>query len=271
VEKEKRKKSNCKLNNIKIFCYFNLMGKKNKKKKPVSAFGKPFVSVCTPTYNRRKFIPFLIKCYQSQTYPKQLMEWIVIDDGEDSVEDLFKDVEGVKYFREEVKMKLGRKRNYMHSKCKGEIIVYMDDDDFYPPDRVNHAVNRLRGNPQALCAGSSIIHIYFKHIETIYEFGPYGPNHSTAGTFAFKRKLLEQTKYDDDADMAEEKQFLKNYTIPFQQLNARKVILVFAHDANTFDKKILLERGENDYMRKTSLKVKSFIKDKQMRDFYINQ
>ena len=27
------------------------------------------------------------------------MEWIVVDDGEDSVEDLFKDVEGVKYFR----------------------------------------------------------------------------------------------------------------------------------------------------------------------------
>ena len=71
--------------------------------------------------------------------------------------------------------------------------------------------------------------------------------------------------------MAEEKQFLKNYTIPFQQLNARKVILVFAHDANTFDKKILLERGENDFMRKTSLKVKSFIKDKTMREFYINQ
>ena len=115
------------------------------------------------------------------------------------------------------------------------------------------------------------IHIYFKHIQTIYEFGPYGPNHATAGTFAFKRELLDQTKYDDDAEMAEEKQFLKNYTIPFQQLNARKVILVFAHDANTFDKKILLERGENDFMRKTGLKVKSFIKDKAMREFYINQ
>ena len=72
------------------------MGKKRKKKQ-VSANGKPFVSVCTPTYNRRKFIPYLIKSFQEQTYPKQLMEWIVIDDGEDSVEDLFKDVENVKY------------------------------------------------------------------------------------------------------------------------------------------------------------------------------
>ena len=68
------------------------------------------------------------------------MEWIVIDDGEDKVEDLFKDVPGVKYFGYEEKIKLGRKRNLMHEKCKGDIIVYMDDDDFYPPDRVNHAV-----------------------------------------------------------------------------------------------------------------------------------
>ena len=44
------------------------------------------------------------------------MEWIVIDDGEDSVEDLFKDVECVKYFRYEEKLKLGRKRNLMHEK-----------------------------------------------------------------------------------------------------------------------------------------------------------
>ena len=54
------------------------MGKKSKRKKPVSARGKPLVSICTPTYNRRRFLPFLIKCYLSQTYPMELMEWIVI-------------------------------------------------------------------------------------------------------------------------------------------------------------------------------------------------
>ena len=43
--------------------------KKKGKKKVVSASGKPFVSVCTPTYNRRQFIPQLIKCFQNQNYP----------------------------------------------------------------------------------------------------------------------------------------------------------------------------------------------------------
>ena len=58
--------------------------KKNRgKKKKVSVNGKPFVSVCTPTFNRRIFIPQLIKCFKAQTYPKELMEWIIIDDGDE--------------------------------------------------------------------------------------------------------------------------------------------------------------------------------------------
>ncbi len=247
------------------------MGKKNRGKKKVSANGKPFVSVCTPTYNRRNFIPTLIKNYLAQTYPSQLMEWIVVDDGTDPVGDLFEGVPGVKYIRVEEKMKLGRKRNFMHEKSKGEIIVYMDDDDFYPPDRVNHAVNKLRGVPRALCAGSSIIYIYFNDTQNIWQFGPYGPNHATAGTFAFKRELLKETRYDDEAELAEEKKFLKNYTIPFVQLNPMKSILVFAHDANTFDKSRLLDNPNPDYVKKTRLEPKNFIRDKEMARFYTAQ
>lgn len=255
------------------------MGKKQRaKKKKVSTVGKPFVSVCTPTYNRRHFIPFLIKCFQSQTYPKSLMEWIIIDDGDDSVADLFLDPSldaetknCIKYFRVEDKMKLGRKRNFMHEKTKGEILVYMDDDDFYPPHRVNHAVNKLRSKPRVLAAGASLLYIYFKHLKKIYRFGPYGAMHATAGTFAFKRELLKESRYDDDAELAEEKKFLKNYTIPFVQLDTMKTILVFAHDANTFDKKKLLENPHPKYVSETRMKPKAFVRDKNMREFYMTQ
>jgi len=245
-------------------------GKKGKKgkRKVVSASGKPFVSVCTPTYNRRVFIPNLIKCFLAQDYPRELMEWIVIDDGEDSVEDLFKDVPCVKYFRYEDKIKLGRKRNLMHEKSTGEILVYMDDDDYYPPNRVSHAVNRLRSRPEALAAGSSIVYIYFNDLDKVYKFGPYGPQHATAGTFAFKRKLLEQTRYDDDAEIAEEKAFLKNYNIPLVQLNPDKAILFFAHQFNTFDKRKLLVNPHPDYVRVTNMKPSVFIKDKELLKFY---
>jgi cell division septation protein DedD len=166
-------------------------------------------------------------------------------------------------------MTLGKKRNLLHEKSRGEILVYMDDDDYYPPKRVSHAVEMLVSHPDALCAGSSEIYIYFKHIKQMKRFGPYGPNHATAGTFAFKRKLLKQHRYNDDACLAEERAFLKDYTVPFVQLDPMKVILVFSHEHNTFDKRKLLVNANPDVVRDSPKKVMDFIKDNDLRRFYM--
>jgi len=229
----------------------------------------PFVSVCTPTFNRRPFINAMITCFNHQDYPQDRMEWIIIDDGTDPVEDLVASHPRVKYFKYDTKMTLGRKRNLLHEKSRGEILVYMDDDDYYPPQRVSHAVEMLVSHPEALCAGSSEIYIYFKHIGQMKRFGPYGPNHATAGTFAFKRKLLKHHRYNDDACLAEERAFLKDYTVPFVQLNPTKVILVFSHEHNTFDKRKLLVGANPDVVRDSPKKVIDFIKDNALRRFYM--
>jgi len=243
------------------------MGKKNNSDKK----SLPFVSVCTPTFNRRPFWEYTIKCFEHQNYPKDRMEWIIIDDGSDKIKDLVCDISQVKYFEYDVKMPLGKKRNLMHEKSKGDIIVYMDDDDYYPPERVSHAVNMLMTHPSALCAGASEIYIWFKHINKMFQFGPYGPNHATAGTFAFKRELLKDHRYDDNAALAEEKAFLKNYSVPFVQLEPKKTILVFSHIHNTFDKKKLLEHGENDYQKISPRSVDEFIKSEIMKEFYMEK
>ena len=234
----------------------------------------PFVSVCTPTFNRRPFIPTMLACFRNQDYPKDRMEWIIVDDGTDDIGDLIREakIPQIKYFRLEKKMSLGEKRNYMHEQSKGSIIVYMDDDDYYPPERVSHAVERLLGSPDALCAGSSEMYIYFKHIKQMYQTGPYGPNHATAGTFAFKVELLKQTKYENHAALAEEKAFLKNYTIPFVQLDPMKSILVFSHEHNTFDKRKMLENPHPDVFKPSPKTVDMFIKTKKeehIKDFFL--
>ena len=229
----------------------------------------PFISICTPTFNRRPFYPMIIKCFENQTYPRERMEWIIIDDGTDKIEDLVAHIPQVKYFKYDTKMNLGKKRNLMHEKSKGDIIIYMDDDDYYPPERVSHAVETLQKNPEALCAGSSEMFLYFKHIQKMYKFGPYGPRHSTAATFAFRRELLNQTRYDDNAALAEETLFLKNYTIPFVQLDPMKSILVFSHIHNSFDKKTMLDTP-NPYVSQSNKTVDEFIKEPEIRDFFMN-
>jgi len=240
------------------------MGNKNKTKLPK----KPFVSICTPTFNRRPFIPFAIKCFEHQNYPRDKMEWIIVDDGTDKIEDLVAHLPYVKYFRYDEKMTLGKKRNLINSKATGDIIVYMDDDDYYPPDRVKHAVEKLKDS-KALCAGSSAMFIYFKHISKMFLFGPYGPNHATAATFAFKKELLDITKFDEESSVAEERKFLKDYTIPFVQLESSKSILVFSHTQNSFDKKELLKQMPNPNIHETPILPKDLVNEPEILKFFM--
>ena len=230
----------------------------------------PKVSLCTPTFNRRPFYPFLIKCIEQQNYPKDKIEWIIIDDGTDKIEDLVSHLPYVKYFKYDIKMTLGKKRNLMHEKSKGDIIVYMDDDDYYPPERISHAVKTLQDNPKILIAGSSVLYIYFKHISQMYKFGPYGPTHATAATFAFRKELLLQTKYDESASLAEERKFLKDYAIPLVQLDPLKTILVFSHIQNTFDKKKLLVDAPNQLVQPSNVKIDDIMKGQDENyNFYV--
>ena len=228
----------------------------------------PMVSICTPTFNRRPFLPITIECFKHQTYPRDRMEWIIVDDGTDCVEDVFAaaalDYPQIRYIKCPKRMNLGEKRNYMHSFVKGTIVVYMDDDDYYPPERVEHAVDTLQNHRDALCAGSSEIYLYFKNLpgsarSKMVQCGPYAPNHATAGTFAFRTELLKITSYENHAALAEEKHFLKNYTIPFVQLDPLKTILVFSHEHNTFDKRKLMEHP-NPMLKDSEKTVDMFIR-----------
>lgn len=229
----------------------------------------PLVSICTPTFNRRPFIPHLIQSFQKQTYPKEFMEWIIYDDGTDPVGDLFLSVLEAKYIYNPCRQTLGKKRNEMHKACKGSIIVYMDDDDYYPPERVSHAVEQLIANPEFLLAGASEMHIYFKSKECLYQFGPYGKYHSTAATFAFRKELLEISTYDCDDVFSEEKKFTKNYTVPLLQLEPKKTILVVAHRHNSLNRELLLETPEQAKITKSPYSVEDFMVDPDLRQFYI--
>jgi len=246
---------------------------------------RPFVSICTPTFNRRPFIPISFEIFKNQNYPKNRLEWIIVDDGTDSIADLIEsaNIPQIKYFRVNEKMSLGKKRNYMHSLISenSEYIIYFDDDDWYPHDRISHSIDMLEKNPSCLIAGSSELYCYFKPLNSnespqLIQFGPYNANHSTAGTFCFHRKLLSITRYDDSKELAEEKDFLKNYNIPLLQLNPLKTILVFSHKHNTFDKRTLLTSMPNPFMKKSEKSIDMFFRkghhiDEKIKHFFMEE
>ena len=231
---------------------------------------QPFVSVLTPTYNRRKFIPSLIKIYEAQTYPKNRMEWIILDDGEEKVGDLFaeaaKRIPNIRYYAQDEKLLIGKKRNMLNELAKGDIIIAMDDDDYYPPDRIKHTVYKLNQFPKVELAGSSEIYLFYTDTKKVHRFGPINPNHATNGTLAYKRSYLKGHKYDETVKMAEEKSFLDEYKNPMVQLDPMKTMLVMCHSSNTFNKSEM--RYTNPLMKETAMKIKDFIKEKDLRAFF---
>ena len=238
------------------------------------------VSVVTPTYNRRKFIPILIEIYRNQTYPKEKMEWIIIDDGKDCVEDLFKEasktIPNIRYIYLDEKVRIGAKRNLLNKEVKGSIIVAMDDDDYYPPDRVSTVVDAFKKYPRVDLAGSSEMNMYYLDDNKIYTLGPFYPNHATNGTMAWRKRYSDIHAYDEFVTFAEEVSFLENYKNQMIQLDPKKTILVICHKDNTVDKHELREGHLSDprimkqKMRESKYQLNDFIKEPMILNFYKN-
>lgn len=230
----------------------------------------PPVSILTPTYNRGKFLPWLYECIKAQTYPKTQMEWVILDDGTESAADIvatFKDIP-IQYVRSETKVNVGAKRNKLHELARGKILVTMDDDDYYSPDRVSHAVMTIRSR-KANLVGSTRNFLYFTDNQSIWETGPYAPNHATFGTMAYTKEYATAHPCDETVTHAEELSFTKKYSEPLQQLDPTKVMLVMCHTKNTFSKHSLRD-SPSPVMKPTSFKLRTFVKNAKQREFYLH-
>ena len=235
------------------------------------------VTVVTPTYNRRSFITNLIAIYKNQTYPKDKMEWIILDDGKDCVGDLFLEVNipNIRYIYKDEKMNIGAKRNMLNKEAKGQIIIAMDDDDYYPKDRVSTVVEMFAKYPRVDLAGASEMFMYYIDTKNVYSIGPYNSNHATNNTMAWRKKYSDKNKYDEYVTKGEEMSFLDNYKNPMIQLDPKKTILGICHTDNTVDKNdlrdehLILNDSVKEKMRKTVYQLKDLVKEKDILAFYM--
>jgi glycosyltransferase involved in cell wall biosynthesis len=197
------------------------------------------------------------------------MEWIILDDGEDCVKDVFDayKIPNLRYIRLQEKVLIGAKRNILNREARGSILVAMDDDDYYSPKRVSHVVKKFIANPLVQVVGASEIYVYYTDTKKIYKFGPYAKNHATNGTMAWRKDYANTHTYDETVAFAEERSFLQEYTTPLVQLDPLQVMLVMSHSDNTHNKKQMRDE-RNPFVKSTALKLTQFIKSVSLRAFY---
>lgn len=135
------------------------------------------------------------------------------------------------------RLSLGAKRNLSNALASGEVMVVMDDDDYYPPSRIRHAVEQLLATG-AEVAGCDRLPLLLLPEGSRWLTRAYGPDNATGNTLAYRRSYLAAGhRFDPKAEQAEEPSFLEGAIPPLLQLDPFRTLVCIGHGGNTVDKR----------------------------------
>lgn len=201
----------------------------------------PDVSIVCVTRDRRLFMPILKYSYMIQSYPEDKLELIVVDDGDDPIEDTLIGVPNVTYVRLDEKKTIGEKRNIGVSKATYDVIAFMDDDDVYPNNSVLERVAMMLKTISKDCAFCSVIPCY--DIAKYCSFMNAPPlnlsmsERVSEATLVFTRKFWEERPFGN-TQIAEGDAFIRGREHMCRELSPQEVIVSLVHPKNTSSRKI---------------------------------
>jgi len=136
----------------------------------------PLVSVVIPVYNQTAFLAHAIRSVLDQTYSH--FEIIVVDDASPddpwAVVSTFTDPR-IRFIRHDHNRHLAASRNTGIRASRGEIIAFLDADDYFHPEKLARHVEYLEAHPQIGVTYNSRFELHYNSdsdIRTIYPSPP---------------------------------------------------------------------------------------------------
>lgn len=120
---------------------------------------------------------------------------------------------------------LGAKLNAAAEKARGEILIKWDDDDWYSPDFILHAVGRLEGARNAIVASTRFAVLVSG--ETVARLS--GAGWPAGGTLCFHRSLWESRGFVEELRRVDE---YFRLGVPVLSLYDAEDYMIVRHDAN---------------------------------------
>lgn len=239
----------------------------------------PSVSIITPTFNHKSFFPLAVHNFLSFDYPPDKLEWIILDDGEEPVEDCLPKDDRIKYFyydktvrdqlyknmKKSIKTKrgknrkvtrkyknrhllhlkhfkgnripLGMKRNICIQYASNNIIIHMDDDDYYPPNSISYRVKQLLkiNDTKKQCIGCTTIGCFHinKLVSLIYkpQDGLRQNKRIICSTMAYHRDFFYNVYFDNQDINEEAVNFIADRKIV--EIGWQNVIVSLFHSKNS--------------------------------------
>lgn len=212
----------------------------------------PLVSIITPTKNRKIFFELAINNFLTQDYPGYLLEWIIIDDGEENITNILpKDDKRIKHIKitpeENKSITISKKRNIGYEHSTGQIIIHMDDDDYYTPSSVSTRVKVLLNYKEKgiKCVGCERFGCHDLENDTSFIIDKN--NELAEASMGYFREFIEERKFEDYIVKGEGKIFCRGRNKQIMKLPFEFIFISFTHGKNTHTRKINKEDANQKF------------------------
>lgn len=216
----------------------------------------PPISIITPTYNRQKLIDIAFHNLLVTDYPKDKIEWVVIEDNEKtphmaaekiiSFQIQVPDIK-IKYIPIEGRMSIGEKRNHAIENASNEIILFMDDDDHYPETSFRRRVAWLTkgtkcgktGEATIACCTTIALYDLLRGISAVnvppYDI-PFAQRISEA-TLTFRKSAWNERRFSD-VSISEGESWISGREEQVIEIPPQQIIVAFSHNSNQSTRRI---------------------------------
>jgi glycosyltransferase involved in cell wall biosynthesis len=120
----------------------------------------PFVSVLIDTYNHERFIEAAVASVIAQDYPASRRELLIVDDGStDRTPDILRQFANHARILKKPNGGQASAFNFGIPQCRGEIVAFLDGDDWWAPGKLSATVTAFSANPEVGLIGHGITEV----------------------------------------------------------------------------------------------------------------
>lgn len=223
---------------------------------PIISIDHPSITVITPTYNRKKLFEIAFHNLLLTDYPKNKIEWIVIEDNDkmphmvgESIMSFQVQVPEIKmkYIPIEGRMTIGEKRNLGVENASNDIILFMDDDDHYPETSFRRRVAWLTkgvkrgvvGKANIACCTTLALYDLKRGISAVnvppHDI-PFAQRISEA-TLTFRKSAWLERKFSN-VSLAEGEDWAAGREDQVIEIPPQQIIVAFSHGTNQSTRRI---------------------------------
>jgi hypothetical protein len=210
----------------------------------------PPISVVTLSYNRPRFIENACLNLLHSDYPRDKIEWIVVDDSDPAESASNRIIQFSEKFTPGIvtyipltrKRSVGFKRNLGVERAKHSIILMMDDDDHYPVTSFRRRVAYLvKNKKQYECGVCTTIAMYdlLKGVSAV-NVPPYTLSLSkrcSEATLTFTKAFWNAKKFED-VSIAEGEEFLNGREHQVIEIPPQQILVALSHGQNLSSRKM---------------------------------